>query len=95
MELIGGIGNIDNLNIQNCSILFSGIDAIRLQNCTNFKIENSTILNSNNNGISLFYGQNFYATIRNNTIQNTGIYPGMGQNGYRFLYGYNLLKVTD
>src|ERR1019366_7190367 len=67
-------GGMTNLNIQNCSILFSGIDAINLTSCANFKIKNNTILNSNNSGIRLI-SSDPYGTIRNNVIQNTGIYP--------------------
>jgi len=67
--------------IQNSLINFSGISGIRMSGMTDgFKIENDSILNSNNNGIDLWVG-NPSAIIRNNTIQNSGIYAGMGQNG--------------
>jgi hypothetical protein len=71
---------ISNLNIENCSILFSGIDAIKLANCKYFKLEKSTLSNSHNNAVNLFY-LDPYDTIRNNIIQNTGIFAGMGQSG--------------
>jgi len=70
---------INNVSIENCSISFSGIDAIKLAGTSNFTISNSKILNSNNNGINLFY-LNPFATINNNEIENTGIFSGMGQN---------------
>ncbi|RZL06131.1 MAG: right-handed parallel beta-helix repeat-containing protein, partial [Pedobacter sp.] len=70
----------NNVTIQNCAILFSGIDAIKLGGLTNVKIQNNIISNSNNNGINLYYA-NPYPTIKNNIIRNTGIYPGMGQSG--------------
>jgi len=70
---------INNISIENCSISFSGIDAIKLAGTSNFQINNSKISNSNNNGIDLFY-LNPFACIKNNEIENTGILCGIGQS---------------
>ncbi len=67
------------ININSCDILFSGKDAVVVNNHTNFKIEGSTITNSNNNAIDLGHGEN--AIIRNNKIINTFTFAGMGVNG--------------
>ncbi len=70
---------IRDISIDSCSISFSGIDAIKVAATLNLKINNSRISNSNNIGINLFY-LNPFASIRNNEIENTGIFCGMGEN---------------
>ena len=63
--------------LQNCQIDFSGFDAIYggYSTCSNMRIENCTISNSNNGGIGVTsYFPN--AIIRANTITNTGIIYG-------------------
>ena len=74
------LDNNSNITVRSCDILFSGIDAIKCVNSVNFKVENSYVANSNNNGISLEYG-NTNAVIRNNKIENTHMITGMGQSG--------------
>jgi parallel beta-helix repeat protein len=69
-----------NHTIQNCSILFSGVDAVNLAGCSHFTFNNNTISDSNSGGLNLYYGDS-YATITNNTIQNIGTIAGMGRNG--------------
>jgi len=74
-----------NITIQNCSIDYSGKDAIWGgqnfgQPSSNFVLKNTTINNTNNNSILLaneFVG----ALISNNTIKNTGMIVGMGGSG--------------
>lgn len=74
-----------NIIIQNCSIDYSGQDAIwGAQNwgspSSNFVFKNSTINHTNNNAIHLadeFIG----ALISNNSILNTGLNDGMGGYG--------------
>ena len=70
------LAGVDNLQINNCSINFSGINAIALAGNSNFVLQGSTISNSNSNAINLFYA-NPNAVIKNNTIQNTATFPGM------------------
>ena len=74
-----------NVTIQNCSIDYSGNDAIwGNQNwgkpSSSFVLKNSTINHTNNNAINLaseFTG----ALISHNTIKNTGMIVGMGGSG--------------
>lgn len=68
--------NLHNLKIVNSQILYSGIDAIQLSGRSNFVLENSTINFSNSKAVNLNYN-NPYATVRNNSIRNSGIHPGM------------------
>ena len=70
------LAGINNLQINNCKIVFSGINAIALAGTSNFLVQNTTILNSNSNGIDLYYG-NTNAVIKTSTIQNTATFPGM------------------
>jgi len=74
-----------NVTIQNCSIDYSGKDAIwgdqnLGQSSSSFVLKNSTINHTNNNAINLaseFAG----ALISHNTIKNTGMIAGMGGSG--------------
>jgi len=74
-----------NITIQNCSIDYSGKDAIwGNQNwglpSSSFVLKNSTINHTNNNSVNLaseFTG----ALISHNTIKNTGMIVGMGGSG--------------
>ena len=68
--------NMKNLRIKNTQILFSGIDGVQLSGRTNFVMENCTISNSNSKAINLNYN-NPRATLRNNLISKTGVFPGM------------------
>ena len=64
--------------IQNCKIFFSGINGIyTLSN--NLTVNNCSINYSNNNAIFI-RNTPTGTTITNNTIQNTGTFPGMGQS---------------
>lgn len=67
-----------NYTIKNCKIEFSGENGIKVNVVSHFKVENCTISNSNNNGI--YSGDNnSYAIIKNNKIDSTFIFPGMGK----------------
>ncbi|MDP4222851.1 MAG: SwmB domain-containing protein [Bacteroidota bacterium] len=77
------INNSDYITVQNCSINFTGRSAIYGPwNGTSpyCKIINTTINNSNNNGIEL-YGDHTNATVQGNTVSNTGLIMGMGESG--------------
>jgi parallel beta-helix repeat protein len=69
-----------NINVKNCNILFSGINGVYASGNAYFILENSTILNSNNDGINAG-GSTTYAIIRNNYIKNSYYIAGMGQSG--------------
>jgi parallel beta-helix repeat protein len=71
--------NGSNIRIQNCEIIFSGIDGVDVNGHTGFIMENSIISNSHNNGMKWGYGVNS-STVKNNKILNTNLFPGMGQN---------------
>lgn len=68
-----------NFIIQNCSILFSGINGIHTWG-TYRTVDNCTISDSNGNAI-LWSSSVNNATISDCTITNTGIYEGMASNG--------------
>ena len=76
------IKNSDYITVQNCNIAFTGGTAIfgpwwgTSPYC---KVINNTINESNNGAIEL-NGDHTYATIQNNTISNTGLIVGMGEN---------------
>lgn len=70
----------NNVRISNCDISFSGIDGIYGSSTTKFVLENSTLTNTNNNGINLSYNA-VTCAIRNNVIRNNSIYPGLGTSG--------------
>ncbi|MFB6318233.1 cadherin domain-containing protein [Saccharicrinis sp. FJH54] len=74
----GFYGYVSNdITIQNCEIEDTEISAIRGQSCRNFSIINNVINYSNNFAVDIDKGEP-YATINNNTISNTGLFPGMG-----------------
>ena len=72
-------GTSNNLTIQNCSILFTGVDAINFAGNSYFAFNNNIVENTNNSALNLYYADP-YATITNNTIHNTGMVAGMGKN---------------
>jgi parallel beta-helix repeat protein len=80
--------NLHNLKITNSQILYSGIDAIQLSGRSNFVLENCSINYSNSKAVNLNYN-NPHAVLKNNSIRNSGIYPGMilGQ-------GYGIVSYT-
>jgi parallel beta-helix repeat protein len=72
--------NSKNITVQNCSIDFSGTDAIYASASPNLTIENSVIDHSQNDAITLDSSCRS-ALIKNNHIRNTGLIPGMGKSG--------------
>ena len=84
---------LNNITIQNCSISFSGIDAINFAIYSYATIQNNIILDSNNSAIN-FYVSNEHSLITNNIINNTGIFAGMGKNGLGAA-GYTAIFVTS
>lgn len=86
--LLGG----DNIQILSCQISYAGIDALWVKNVSNFRIEHSQIKHSLNCGIHL-RPNNDYSIIRNNTIDSTYLFPGMGQSGDG--NGYSIITTSD
>ena len=85
-----------NNKIQNCDVYFSGRDGILAWAANNFKVENNNIQFTNNGGINI---DGDSPLIRNNTVQDIGIIPGMGDkyqgirtNGPAPLLEYNTLN---
>jgi parallel beta-helix repeat protein len=70
----------------------SGENAVLAQNMDHLVLEKSEIRNAYNSGIYLRSG-NFQATIRENRIANTFLFPGMGQNGDN--NGFAIFSVSD
>ena len=69
--------NANFVTIQNCSLDFSGINAITGNFTRNLSLSGSVINHTNNNGLYLApYCWN--TIISNNTIKNTGLLPGLG-----------------
>ncbi|HET6252839.1 MAG TPA: right-handed parallel beta-helix repeat-containing protein [Puia sp.] len=62
------------ITLSNCTISYSGVDAIDITTCGNLNINNVTMDYSNNNGV-MAYCDN--STIQNCTIRRTAAFPGM------------------
>ncbi|SHN02754.1 parallel beta-helix repeat (two copies) [Cyclobacterium lianum] len=82
----------DSFHFNSVTIKNSGENGLLVQNMDRFRFENSTILHAQNSGIYLKSG-NYQATIRNTTIDNTHIFPGMGQSGDN--NGYAIFSISD
>lgn len=75
-------GGMENFRINNCKILFSGIDGVHFSGQSNFSLKNSSILNSNSCGVNLSF-RTPNAHLENNVIENTGLQVGMlGNQSY-------------
>src|SRR4051812_39251014 len=72
----GDWANVSNLQVKNCSIDFSGVDGVAIANRRDFVMDSTTITNSNSVGVS-FYVKNYNPVVKNSTIRNNGIIPGM------------------
>ncbi|HLW21024.1 MAG TPA: malectin domain-containing carbohydrate-binding protein, partial [Cyclobacteriaceae bacterium] len=70
----------NNFHIKNCDIEFSGENGMTIEDSRDFTFENSKLLYSNNNGVDL-RGNTANAVIKNNRVENTGVFAGMGQSG--------------
>ncbi len=91
-----------NITITNCSIDYSGKDAIwGAKNgggsSDSFIFQSSTINHTNNNSITL-KSEFTNALVSNNTIKNTGLNAGLGGNGssnYGTLQGVQVLAINS
>lgn len=81
---------IDHVTITNCNVSFSGGDGIKFRGDYS-TIENNTVYYSNNDGMAVYYLKN--STVRNNVIQNSGVIPGMGNNGIGSCYGIDAYET--
>jgi len=63
-----------NITLSNCSIRFSGVDALDITTCGNLNINNVTMDYSNNNGVMAYCNN---SAIQNCTIRRTAAFPGM------------------
>ncbi len=68
------------IEIKNCFIEYSGENALTGLNVRQLTVADNHIFHSQNNGINLRYGTP-HATIQNNVITNTHVFPGMGSSG--------------
>jgi hypothetical protein len=90
------IVNSQFISIRNCSIDLS-TDAINGTWSPNFTIENTSISYSLNSGINVDKGCT-NALIKNNSIKNTGLMPGMGKSGsgtYQAIMSFGENAVID
>lgn len=80
-QITFAINYSNHINISNCSINYSGGNAIitRGGGCDYFKLINSIINHTNNNGIDLG-GASPNCRLTSDTIKNTGMFAGMGGN---------------
>jgi parallel beta-helix repeat protein len=83
VEVSSGANNVD---IKNCVVGFSGVNAVMAYFVNGFIFENSTITNTNNNAMYLAPFCNS-AIVRNNTVSNTGLYAGMGASNNDAIQG--------
>lgn len=88
----------NNLTIQNCVFEYAGESGMTLTQMADSKMVDSRVSHVNNNGVDLRYSQNFI--LRNNTIENTFLFPGMGLSGDNramgiFAGGHNTLVENN
>ena len=65
--------NSNNITLNSCSVNFTGINAVQGLSSNYVRIATSTITNSNNNGINLYWSCNNVAIV-SDTIKNTVLY---------------------
>ncbi|HYE53800.1 MAG TPA: right-handed parallel beta-helix repeat-containing protein [Chitinophagaceae bacterium] len=70
--------NAMDVHIIQCSISFTGINAIQAGSSNGLRLQNCTILHTGNIALNANNCSGF--SISNNLIRNTGTVPGMGQN---------------
>ena len=74
------ITNSNNITINFCNINYTGNNAVQALSTDYFTLSNSAINYTNNNALNLYWNCN-HIFVTGNIIKNTGIFPGMAQNG--------------
>lgn len=69
-----------NITISNCVINYSGSNAVKVNFSPNVTFNNNTLKNTNNRAVDIT-PYCFNSIIRNNSIDSTGMLPGLGGNG--------------
>jgi len=69
--------NCQHLTIEDCNILYSGLDGVRGDTTSYITFTNNQILNTGNNALYLITSN---STFTNNLIKNSGLWPGMGKS---------------
>ncbi len=70
------VRDAQHITVDGCSILHSGTNAVSVASTSYFTLQQTEVENTNNIALDV---QNSYNTlIKNNSIRNTGIWPGMG-----------------
>src|SRR5690606_17765752 len=72
--------NSSHISLENCDIEFSGVNGVEVGDTSYFKLLNSRVSYSLNNGIDLKQNTS-HAEIYNNLIECTNLFAGMGQSG--------------
>ncbi len=92
--------NSNNITVNNCNINFTGIDGVKALSSNYFRLANTTVYNSNNDGINMYWNCN-NTVIQYDTLKNTALIAGMGQNdgnthqGMYVLGNYNLIQYCE
>lgn len=73
------INNSQGVSIRNCTIVYSGINALRLLASSGCTLESCTIDYSND--VALLADNSPGLIVRNNAIRHSGSVPGMGRSG--------------
>jgi parallel beta-helix repeat protein len=68
------------LTIKNCDVSFTGRNVVQGDRLDVFSFESNEIKHTNNNVLG-FLNPLKNSIIKNNTLKNTGVFPGMGMNG--------------
>ena len=69
-----------NVTVTNCDVAFSGKCGLKVGHSANVTVDNCHVSNSNSNGIDYEVDVN-NGEIRNNIVENTYVYAGMGKTG--------------
>lgn len=73
--------NGGNVTMTNCDLRWMGKDGIYLDNCPSVMVDNVTTNYVQNNAIDIRNEAASSAAVRNCSIKNTGLWPGMGSSG--------------
>ncbi len=92
--------NSNNISLNGCYMNFVGIDAVQALSSNYLRVANSRMSNTNNDPINCYWACS-NTVISHDTITNTGLIAGMGQNGntsYEGIYvngNNNLVQYSE